>query len=101
MSIGAAVWQSDILQPTRWSAPTVTGKEVEAPPVWEESKQSHYAHTQSDWRPEPVTLEGDMVRIRPEALVVGEPEAFIYDGVPVMVIKQSDETVEFYYVPAE
>lgn len=100
---GPDVYESDILHPVRWNTVAVTGEEVETPTVWQELKQRHYGHvhTYSYRRSDPISIEGDMVRIRPEVLVVGKPVAFMYDGVPVMAIKQSDDTVEFYYTPRD
>ena len=101
MAIGSVAYQyCDRIEPEWGSTNTFKGETREKEQLWAGvAKQSRYTTTQL--YTDPISHDGNVVRIRPEALVVGKPEAFLYDGVPVLVIKENDETVNFYYLPSE
>ena len=96
---GADIFESDASAPDEGSASVPTGGDVREERFWHMATQG--GSISNLVVSGPITLEGDMVRIRPSALEVGKPEAFVYLGVSMLAIKQSAEVVDFYYVPAE
>ena len=84
-----------LLEPDTVSVPGEYSDELE----YGNTADPHLTETWSDPPDAVMSFEGGMLRVRQMLMTPGQPYAAVFEGVPVVAIKQTSGEVDFYYIP--